>query len=59
MASSENARGSSLAREIRPNTSISDSTVEPYSASTWIQSCWASVGGALSGRPGNVKPRAR
>jgi hypothetical protein len=50
---------SSLARAMSANTSSSDSTVVPKSASTWTQSCCASSGGAEPGRPGKAKPRAR
>ena len=50
---------SSLAREMKANTSSSLSTVVPKSASTWTQSCWARNGGAEPGRPGKTKPRAR
>ena len=58
-ASSEKARASSSARAMNANTSISDSTVEPYPVSTCTQSCCASNGGALPARPGNGRSRVR
>ena len=55
MASRAKALGSSLARAMKPNTSSSDSTVVPKSARRCTQSCWASIGGAEPGSPGNAK----
>ena len=48
--------GRRCAREMKPNTSISHSTVEPKSASTCTQSCWARVGGALAGTAREGEP---